>query len=136
MTIPLTPVVAPCCQVQPAPRLRHAAALADLCKTLGDETRLRILALLLRGEVCVCQIHESLRLPQPTVSRHLGWLRRAGLVAARRDGVWMHYRLSPDLDPVLRATLDAVLHALTHTETTAADARRLEKVDAPRAATA
>ncbi|MFP5379912.1 MAG: ArsR/SmtB family transcription factor, partial [Vicinamibacteria bacterium] len=105
-----------------------------LCRTLGDETGLRILALLARGEVCVCQLHGSLRLPQPTVSRHLASLRRAGLVAARRDGVWMHYRLAPDLDPVLRTTLDAVLHALTHTDTTATDARRLEKVDGPRAA--
>lgn len=136
MKVTLTPVTAPCCQATPAPRLRHAAALADLCRTLGDETRLRILGLLARGEVCVCQLHGSLRLPQPTVSRHLASLRRAGLVAARRDGVWMHYRLAPDLDPVLRTTLDAVLHALTHTETTAVDARRLEKVDGPRTAPA
>jgi len=117
---------APCCGVTPMPRLRHSSALADLFKVLGDETRLRLLALLARGEVCVCELHASLRLPQPTVSRHLASLRRAGLVAARRDGVWMHYRLADTLDPVTRTTLDAVLHALTHTDTTAHDAARLQ----------
>jgi ArsR family transcriptional regulator, arsenate/arsenite/antimonite-responsive transcriptional repressor len=119
---------APCCNVQPLPRLRHSSALAELCKALADETRLRILALLARGEVCVCELHGSLRLPQPTVSRHLAFLRRAGLVVARRDGIWMHYRLADRLDPVTRTTLDAVLHALTHTETVARDATRLEAV--------
>ena len=50
--------------------------------------------LLLAGEVCVCNIHDSLGLPQPKVSRHLAYLRRAGLVAARKDGLWVHYRLA------------------------------------------
>ncbi|MDP1569377.1 MAG: metalloregulator ArsR/SmtB family transcription factor [Vicinamibacterales bacterium] len=117
---------APCCGATPAPRLRHASTLAALCKVLSDETRLRLLALIARGEVCVCELHGSLRLPQPTVSRHLAALRRAGLVAARRDGIWMHYRLADTLDPVTRTTLDAVLHALTHTDTTAKDAARLQ----------
>jgi len=124
--LPLTTSHAPCCGVTPAPRLRHASTLAALCKALGDETRLRLLALLARGEVCVCDLHSSLRLPQPTVSRHLAALRRAGLVAARRDGIWMHYRLAGTLDPVTRTTLDAVLHALTHTDTTTKDAARLQ----------
>ena len=54
--------------------------LEGLFKALADETRLRILGLLLTGEVCVCHIHESLRIPQPKASRHLAYLRRAGLV--------------------------------------------------------
>jgi ArsR family transcriptional regulator len=133
MKIPLVPS-APCCQVTPAPRLRRAAALADLCRALADDTRLRLLALIARGEVCVCELHGSLALPQPTVSRHLASLRRAGLVAARRDGVWMHYRLADGLDPVLKGALDAVLHALTHTDTAERDARRLKQVELPRPA--
>ena len=68
--------------------------LEDAFKALADRTRLRILALLGNNEVCVCHIHDSLGLPQPTVSRHLAYLRRTGLVSARRDGVWMHYRVS------------------------------------------
>jgi len=60
--------------------------LEGALKALADRTRLRILALLGNNEVCVCHIHDSLGLPQPTVSRHLAYLRRAGLVAVRRDG--------------------------------------------------
>jgi ArsR family transcriptional regulator len=98
-----------------------------LFKALADATRLRILALLADGEVCVCHIHESLRLPQPTVSRHLAYLRRAKLVAARREGVWMHYRTASIDDPVRRAALDAAVHAVGHVSTTMTDARRLER---------
>lgn len=115
-----------CCAPRPAPRLPGAERLAEVFKALADETRLRLLALLADGEVCVCHLHGSLRLPQPTVSRHLAYLRKAGLVAARRDGVWMHYRLA-DLDPVIGATLDAALHALTHTPTAATDRQRLAR---------
>src|SRR5262249_23752695 len=64
-----------------------------LLKAVADVTRLRILGLLLTGEVCVCHIHESLRIPQSKASRHLAYLRRAGLVATRREGLWVHYRL-------------------------------------------
>ena len=68
--------------------------MAALFQALGDATRLRILGLLLSGEVCVCHIHESLRIPQPKVSRHLAYLRRSGLVDTRRDGLWVFYRLT------------------------------------------
>src|SRR5688500_20146371 len=71
--------------------------LEQAFKALADATRLRILALLGGNEVCVCHIHDSLGLPQPTVSRHLAYLRRAGLVDTRRDGIWMHYQLSSSL---------------------------------------
>src|SRR6187399_3767124 len=87
--------------------------LEDVFKALADKTRLRILALLGNNEVCVCHLHDSLGLPQPTVSRHLAYLRKSGLVAARRDGVWMHYQVSSSLDPgvqkVVAATVDALL---------------------------
>ena len=70
-------------------------AANDMFRAFADETRLRLLHLLRDDEVCVGDIVEILALPQPTVSRHLAHLRRAGLIAARRDGVWRYYRLAP-----------------------------------------
>lgn len=64
-------------------------------RALSDRTRLRILNLLQDGELCVCHIVGVLDSPQPTVSRHLAYLRKAGLVVARKEGLWMHYRLAP-----------------------------------------
>jgi ArsR family transcriptional regulator, arsenate/arsenite/antimonite-responsive transcriptional repressor len=63
-------------------------------RAFSDRTRLRILNLLLSGELCVCDIVNTLKVPQPTTSRHLAYLRKAGLVEARRDGLWMHYKLA------------------------------------------
>jgi ArsR family transcriptional regulator, arsenate/arsenite/antimonite-responsive transcriptional repressor len=103
------------------------AALETMFKALADTTRLRILALLLTGEVCVCHIHESLKIPQPKASRHLAYLRQAGLVEARREGLWMHYRLASLPDPVLQSIAGTVRHALTHLETVQKDAGRLQK---------
>ncbi|MDO8502209.1 MAG: metalloregulator ArsR/SmtB family transcription factor [Gemmatimonadaceae bacterium] len=66
-------------------------------KGFADPTRIRILSVLAAGELCVCDIVEILRLPQPTVSRHLAYLRRMGLVEATRDARFAHYRLAePD----------------------------------------
>jgi ArsR family transcriptional regulator len=111
-----------------------------LFKALADATRLRILALLVGGEICVCEMHDALRLPQPMVSRHLAYLRRAGLVETRREGLWIHYRLASLDDTVLRTLTDIVKHALTHVDTIAKDGERLRKatgcclkaVEAPR----
>jgi len=60
---------------------------------LGDKTRLRLLNLMSEHEVCVCYLVEILKTPQPKISRHLAYLRSAGIVAARREGKWMHYRI-------------------------------------------
>ena len=98
-----------------------------LFKALADATRLRILGLLLTGEVCVCDIHESLKIPQSKASRHLAFLRRTGLVETRRDGLWIHYRLGTFTDPVLATISDAVRHALTHVDAVQRDAQRLQK---------
>lgn len=106
---------------------KQMLAMESLFKALGDATRLRILGLLLTGEVCVCDIHESLKIPQSKASRHLAYLRRSGLVETRRDGLWIHYRLGTLTDPVLAAIADAVRHALTHVETVHRDAERLQK---------
>lgn len=70
------------------------ADLSDVYKAASDPLRVRILAMLAHGELCVCHLHSSLEAPQPTVSRHLGILRHAGLVRARREGSWMHYALT------------------------------------------
>jgi ArsR family transcriptional regulator len=69
------------------------AAMERLFQGLADRTRLRLLNLMADQEVCVCYFVEILSVSQPTISRHLAYLRRAGLVAARREGKWMHYRI-------------------------------------------
>jgi ArsR family transcriptional regulator len=102
-------------------------ALESLFGALADRTRLRILGLLAGGEVCVCDIHETLKIPQPKASRHLAYLRRAGLVEGRRQGLWVHYRLAPAADRVAEAIVETVEHALGHLPTIARDRARLEK---------
>ncbi len=104
----------------------HLTEMATLFKALGDSTRLRILGLLLTGEVCVCDIHESLKIPQPKASRHLAYLRKVGLVDTRRAGLWIHYRMGTVSDPVLSAITGAVRHALTHLDEVRKDADRLQ----------
>jgi ArsR family transcriptional regulator len=101
--------------------------MARLFQALSDPTRLRIMGLLLTGEVCVCDIHESLKLSQPKVSRHLSYLRRAGLVTTRREGLWIHYRLAETSDPFLNTISHAVTHVLGHVDAVKRDAHRLEK---------
>lgn len=106
---------------------KSLTALEGLFQALGDETRLRILGLLLTGEVCVCHIHESLRISQPKASRHLAYLRRAGVVETRREGLWVYYRLADNVDPLVRTIRDVVSHALGHVSAIRRDAARLEK---------
>ena len=92
----------------------HLDALETLFKALSDRTRLRILSLLAQGEVCVCEIHGALGIPQPTASRHLAYLRRSGLVTDRRKGLWVYYGLSEQADPVVRGVLGAVGRGLDY----------------------
>lgn len=106
---------------------KKMADLERLFQALGDATRLRILGLLLTGEVCVCDIHETLKIPQPKASRHLAYLRRSGLVDTRRQGLWIHYRLAQLADPIVNAIASAVQHALTHVDVVQQDATRLQK---------
>ena len=107
--------------------INHVAKLETLFKALADSTRLRILGLLLTGEVCVCHIHECLKISQPKASRHLAYLRRSGLVDTRRDGLWVHYRLAAQADPVISTIADAVRHGLTHSDVVRRDVERLQK---------
>jgi ArsR family transcriptional regulator, arsenate/arsenite/antimonite-responsive transcriptional repressor len=107
--------------------LAAADELESLFKALADKTRLRILALLGNNEVCVCHIHDSLGLPQPTVSRHLAYLRKSGLVAVRRDGVWMHYQVSRSLSPVLQGVVAAAVAALQQLPATSQDRKQFQR---------
>ena len=66
-------------------------------RALADPIRLRILQLLLSGELCVCELVGVLQCPQPTVSRHLAYLRKTGMVTVRRDRVWSYYQLAPEV---------------------------------------
>ncbi|MGH9530482.1 MAG: ArsR/SmtB family transcription factor, partial [Terriglobales bacterium] len=70
-----------------------SVSLDQLFRALADPTRLRLLNLISEGELCVCYFVQILDAPQPKISRHLAYLRRAGIVAASREGKWMHYRL-------------------------------------------
>jgi ArsR family transcriptional regulator len=108
-------------------RADHPLKTVDqLFKALADPTRIRILGLLASGEVCVCHIHNSLKLPQSLVSRHLAYLRRMGLVETRRDGSWVHYRLAARGDELTGTLLGAVYHCIGHLPTVVKDAKRLE----------
>jgi ArsR family transcriptional regulator, arsenate/arsenite/antimonite-responsive transcriptional repressor len=112
------------------PTVKSRAAIDELenvFKALADKTRLRILALLGNNEVCVCHIHDSLGLPQPTVSRHLAYLRKSGLVAARRDGVWMHYQVSRALSPLARGIVGAAVDALRQVPATNQDRKQFQR---------
>ncbi len=81
------------------------ATIERLFAGLADRTRLRLLNLMADQDVCVCYFVEILGLPQPTVSRHLAYLRRVGLVEAHRDGKWMHYRIAMPERPAARQVL-------------------------------
>lgn len=72
--------------------------IENLFKALADRTRLRLISLIGDSEVCVCFFVAILKTSQPKISRHLAYLRRAGIVAARREGKWMHYRLTEPPD--------------------------------------
>lgn len=94
-------------------------------RAFADETRLRILHLLAGGELCVCDLVAVLRAPQPKVSRHLAYLKRAGLVADRRSGAWRNYSLAAPKTRVEKTLLDCVTDCFEDIPSLAADARRL-----------
>jgi ArsR family transcriptional regulator len=102
-------------------------ALAQLFRALADPTRLRLLNLMAEQEVCVCYFTEVIAVPQPKISRHLAYLRAAGLVAARREGKWMHYRLVTPSDPYAAGILSKTLAALRQDVHSTRDLQKLEK---------
>ncbi|OGG54291.1 MAG: hypothetical protein A3F84_06130 [Candidatus Handelsmanbacteria bacterium RIFCSPLOWO2_12_FULL_64_10] len=96
-----------------------------LFSALSDETRLRILALLTHGELCVCQIEDILRMPQSKVSRHLMALRHAGLVSWCRDGTWIHYSLPEPKDDLQARLIDCLRTCLQEDPQVQADVKRI-----------
>lgn len=100
--------------------------MTELFEALSDRTRLRILNLLAQGEMCVCYFTELLDAPQPTVSRHLAYLRRAGLVSTRRDGKWIHYSLARPANAGAARVLETVLHELQNDREMQRDVKALQ----------
>jgi ArsR family transcriptional regulator len=109
------------------PKDKRLGEMNTALRALADPIRLRILALLRNGEVCVCHIHEALNIPQPTASRHLAYLRRAGLVDTRRDGPWMHYSVATMSDHSLRTIVETVTQCVEQIDAVARDQKRLQR---------
>jgi ArsR family transcriptional regulator, arsenate/arsenite/antimonite-responsive transcriptional repressor len=101
--------------------------LANLFAALADPTRLRLLNLMRGREVCVCYFVEILQQSQPKISRHLAYLRKAGVVSARREGKWMHYRIQMPSDEAAEAILSEILRSLENDAAMRADLVRLNR---------
>ena len=96
-------------------------------QALGDNTRLRLLNLMSEQEICVCYFVEILDSPQPKISRHLAYLRSAGIVGARREGKWMHYRIVMPSHLGASQILQQTLRWLKEEKSMQADRARLSK---------
>jgi ArsR family transcriptional regulator len=105
--------------------------LTRLFRALGDETRLRIVALLAHGELCVCHLENALELSQPNVSRQLGILRAAGVVDGRREGSWMYYALAPQDHAAVAAMLATLVKTFGAERAIRADHAKLRKSCGP-----
>jgi ArsR family transcriptional regulator len=101
--------------------------LANLFSALADPTRLRLLNLMNGREVCVCYFVEILKQPQPKISRHLAYMRRVGIVNARRDGKWMHYSITQPKDKAASVVLDNALSVLSDKREMKADVALLSR---------
>jgi ArsR family transcriptional regulator len=101
--------------------------LDRLFRALADPTRLRLINLMAEQEICVCYFVEVIDAPQPKISRHLAYLRRLGIVSARREGKWMHYRLAMPGDSHAAAILKTTVDALKRDVDLQRDFHRLEK---------
>lgn len=103
--------------------------LMNITGALADESRIRVLFALRRGELCVCQIVELLGLAGSTVSRHLSVLHLAGLVVMRKEGRWVHYSIPGAEAPApVRSALKWIFQAAGEQERLAKDARELERI--------
>ena len=99
-------------------------------RAFSDRTRLRLLNMLRGGETCVCELQRVLDVPQPKVSRHLAYLRRAGLVTARKDGYWMHYALAPASSDFHKSLLNCLACCFTSVPELARDLKSLGRPSA------
>lgn len=103
-------------------------SLEFLFKALADHTRLRLINLIGDDEVCVCFFVEVLKINQPKISRHLAYLRRAGVVSARREGKWIHYRLVEPPDAHAATIFRELRAGLPNDPAMKNDRARLEKI--------
>jgi ArsR family transcriptional regulator, arsenate/arsenite/antimonite-responsive transcriptional repressor len=108
------------------PKARPRFSLDVLFRALADPTRLRLLNLIGDQEICVCFFVEILRMSQPKISRHLAYLRKAGIVAARREGKWMHYRITIPSDGVAARILRETMKHLREKPEMKQDTSRLK----------
>ncbi len=103
-------------------------SIALLFRALADQTRLRLINLIGDDEICVCFFVEVLKTNQPKISRHLAYLKRAGVVAARREGKWMHYRLVEPADPHAARIFSEVRSWLDNNPAMVSDRTRLRRI--------
>ncbi len=96
-------------------------------RAFADENRIRLLNLLLEGDVCVCDLCDALDMPQPRISQHLAYLRKAGLVTVRQDGKWKHYAASKHPAGLHRRLLNCVRACLRDIDLLQADRARLQE---------
>jgi ArsR family transcriptional regulator len=94
-------------------------------RAFSDWTRLRILNLLRDGELCVCDLTAVLELPQPAISKHLAYLRKAKLVIGRKEGQWSYYRLAPARNAFHQKLLESVAACVAHAPELTKDTKRL-----------
>jgi ArsR family transcriptional regulator len=111
--------------MQPTPKITD---VDQLFRAFADRTRLRILCLLRQGELCVCDLVAVLKVPQPKASRHLAYLRKAGLVLTRKEGQWIYYRLAPAGLPFHRKLIECLGCCFEDVPSLRADAARAEKL--------
>jgi ArsR family transcriptional regulator len=107
---------------------RRLITANSLFRAFADPTRLRVLSLLLEGEICVCDLCAALKAPQPRVSRHLAYLRRARLVQVRQAGKWKYYALERNATGLHRTLLDCVRDCLREVDVLQRDLTRLAEV--------
>ncbi len=103
-------------------------AIDSMFRAFSDRTRLRILHVLQGGELCVGDIVEILQAPQPRISRHLAYLRKAKLVAVRKSGLWSHYRLAPAKTPFHKKLLECLAKCFREVPELQADTARAAKI--------
>lgn len=103
------------------------SALDRFFRALADQTRLRLINLIARQELCVCFFVQVIDAPQPKISRHLAYLRRAGIVTARREGKWMHYRLAVPPDSHAASILKTTVDSLRRDREMQRDLQRLDQ---------
>src|SRR5437868_11236933 len=116
-----------CIMMEMHEQAKRSVPLDQLFRALADPTRLRIINLIAEEEVCVCYFTQAIAAPQPKISRHLAYLRRTGIVGARREGKWMHYRLTIPQDSHAASILESTLEALHQDKGMQRDCARMER---------